>query len=55
MEGDEIGVDIEGIAIDDELEGDRSVDTAELVRRQFYPQGGDGVPLAAVRHDVPLE
>ena len=32
MDGDKIGVDIEGLAIDDELEGGRGVDTANVVR-----------------------
>ena len=32
VEGDEISVDIEGLAIDDELEGDGGVETARRVR-----------------------
>ena len=32
VEGDEISVDIEGLAIDDELEGGGGVDTARRVR-----------------------
>ena len=55
MKGDEIGVDIERLAIDNEFERDRSVDTGELVRNRLILQGGDGVPPAAVRHDVKLE
>ena len=55
VEGDEIGVDIERLAVDNEFEGDRSVDTVELVRERFNLKGGDGVPPAAVRHDDQLE
>ena len=50
MEGDEIGVDIEGLAIDDELEGGRSVDTARRVRNTVGAKDGDGVPFALACH-----
>lgn len=54
MEGDEISVDVERLALDDELEGGRSVDTARRVRECVRLEYGDGVPSAPVSHDVLL-
>ena len=41
MDGDEIGVDIEGIAFNNEFEGDGSVDTAVKLRERLKNTGGN--------------
>ena len=38
MESNEIGVDIEGFAVDDEFEGRGGIDTTERVRGGIIPQ-----------------
>ena len=45
MEGDEIAVDIEGLAFNDEFEGDGSVDTAGKIRERLSGTSGDGYLL----------
>ena len=55
MEGDEIGVDVEGLAIDDELEGGRGVDTANVVRGPVQLKDQDDVPFAPVSHGVQIK
>lgn len=56
MPGDEISVNIERFAIDNELEGGGGVDTARRVREcpESWVKVHDGVPFAPVRHDVQL-
>lgn len=53
--GDEIGVDIERFAFDDEFEGSGGIDTGRRVREFMSLDGEDNLPLAPIRHDIQLE
>ena len=45
VKGDEIGVDIEGLAFNNEFEGDGSVDTAGNIRERLSRTSGVGYLL----------